>query len=148
LRSGRFSATNQVFQNHICCYQHSSHKNPSTRSFPKIQSLSKNHSFLQKSADLLLYLHNAIIVLHNLPSPLQQPLPKLVVASPLISCFTKLLHQASPLQPSFLQIINSAALIKKVDDGINSKILITDPGTAEKSGTSFPVTLAFIHHLH
>jgi hypothetical protein len=61
-------------------------------------------------------------------------------SSALISCSTKLHHQASHLQPSFLQIINPAALVKKVDGGINSEILITDPDTIEKSGTSFSVT--------
>jgi hypothetical protein len=61
-------------------------------------------------------------------------------ASALISCSTKLLHQASHLQPSFLQTINPAALIKKVYGGINFEILITHPDTTEKSGTSFPVT--------
>jgi hypothetical protein len=56
---------------------------------------------------------------------------------------TLLLYQASPFftqSLSFLKIINPAVLIKEVDGWINSKILINDFGTTEKSGTSCLVT--------
>jgi hypothetical protein len=107
-------------------------QNPSTRSFPKNQSFSEKKSLLPPK----------ICRSTPLSTELHHRLAQSAFSSPTTAHFYQLLYQASPLQPSFLQIINSAAPIKKVDGGINFKILITDPSIAEKSGTSFRVIVA------